>query len=189
MTKNRIVLDLETQKSFQEVGKSSRSEYLEKLKAIQNRLVHHVLYKMTKKNIIGFTLIELLIVMAIISLLAAISIFALSGARETGRDAKRKADLETIRSALELYKADCGYYPSSLPAGGTTFTGGSCNSNVYIEEMPEDTTTDRNYSYDPSPNTNPTSYTLCAALEGDTTSVTGCASCGSSNCSYKTTNP
>lgn len=56
-------------------------------------------------------MIELLVVIVIIGILTSVSIFALAGSRETSRDARRKADLEKIRSALELYKADNGCYP------------------------------------------------------------------------------
>ena len=54
----------------------------------------------------GFTLVELLVVIAIIVILISVSLVGLTGSRETARDAKRKADLEAIRSALELYKSD-----------------------------------------------------------------------------------
>ena len=52
------------------------------------------------KLISGFTLVELLVVMGIIGILAGMSIFALQGARESARDARRKGDLETIATAL-----------------------------------------------------------------------------------------
>ena len=61
----------------------------------------------------GFTLIELLVVISIIGILIAVSIFGLSGARESARDARRKSDLELIRSGLELYRADCNAYPTT----------------------------------------------------------------------------
>ena len=137
----------------------------------------------------GFTLIEILIVMVIIGLMAVISLFALRGARESGRDAKRKGDLEAIRSALELYKADCNRYPASLPWGSPlNGDGTNCpNTNRYIEVVPNDTMTGRNYSYTPS-GSPPRSFTLCSSLETGTGSVSGCGSCGAT-CNYKVRNP
>ncbi len=41
----------------------------------------------------GFTLIELLVVIAITAILIGLSVFGLQGARESARDAQRKADL------------------------------------------------------------------------------------------------
>lgn len=64
----------------------------------------------------GFTLIELLVVIAVIGILASVVLASLNSARAKSRDAKRKADLTQVRSALELYMADYGAYPSS---GGT----------------------------------------------------------------------
>ena len=55
------------------------------------------------KSKFGFTLIELLVVIAIIGLLVNIVILALVSARIKARDAKRKADLDQMRKALEIY--------------------------------------------------------------------------------------
>ncbi len=59
----------------------------------------------------GFTLIELLVVIAIIGLLASVVLASLESTRAKARDAKRISDLEQIRNALELYRADHGRYP------------------------------------------------------------------------------
>ena len=67
----------------------------------------------------GFTLIELLVVLSIIGVLVGLSIFGLRSARESSRDGTRKADLELIRSGVEIYKADCDNYPLSAELGAS----------------------------------------------------------------------
>lgn len=63
---------------------------------------------MSKK---GFTLIELLVVIFIIGLLASIVIVGTGEARKKARDTKRMADLNSVQTALELYKDKNGRYP------------------------------------------------------------------------------
>ena len=65
----------------------------------------------------GFTLIELLVVIAIIGILAALIIANMSSARARARDARRKADLDTIRTAIEMC-LDAN--PAGPPAPGDT---------------------------------------------------------------------
>src|SRR4030042_7080650 len=79
----------------------------------------------------GFTLIELLVVIAIIVILISASLIGLSGSRETARDAKRKTDLESIRSALEMYKSDNNKYPSLASENICDSSMGSCATNCY----------------------------------------------------------
>ena len=134
--------------------------------------------ELNKNN--GFTLIELLVVISIIGIILGLSIFSMQNSKKAGRDAKRKSDLELIRSGLELYKSDIGLYPDSL--GSTLEEGGV----VYITEVPEDPiASERNYSFSSDGNT----YTICAALEQEVEVLPeGCGSCGET-CSYKVTNP
>ena len=61
----------------------------------------------------GFTLIELLIVIAIIGILASVVLVSLSSARTKARDTKRIQEVSQIQSALEIYYAQYGHYPSS----------------------------------------------------------------------------
>lgn len=63
----------------------------------------------------GFTLIELLIVIAVIGVLASITIVNLSGNQGKARDAQRKNDLSQIKTALELYYNANGNYPITGP--------------------------------------------------------------------------
>lgn len=148
----------------------------------------------TTKSIKGFTLIELLVVISVIGVLLAVSIFGLSGARESSRDARRKADLELVRSGLEIYKADCGAYPSTVTFGSNLVGSGTPStcaaSNVYITGVPTDPiAVSRTYRYA----TTASGYSLCAALEQGTGSVscggTNCGVGGTVNCNYQVTNP
>lgn len=129
----------------------------------------------------AFTLVELLVVISIIAILMGLSLFGLMGARESSRDGRRKADLEAIRSGLEIYKSDQGEYPTTL---GTSLTGGG---NTYISSVPVDpVSTDRSYRY----SSDGITYTICAALEQGTGSVSGCGgNCGTKTCNYKVVNP
>jgi prepilin-type N-terminal cleavage/methylation domain-containing protein len=105
----------------------------------------------------GFTLVELLIVMAIISVLAGIGIASYQNQLKKARDGRRQADLEQIRSALEMCRADTGTYP------GTIYSGVACGGKTYLTTTPTDPSSHANYSYTMPGST----YTLCATLEMD----------------------
>lgn len=63
----------------------------------------------------GFTLIELLVVIAIIAILAAVVLVALGNARRDANDSSRKADMNSIMTATELYKnANNGNAPGAI---------------------------------------------------------------------------
>ncbi|HEY4522763.1 MAG TPA: type II secretion system protein [Candidatus Paceibacterota bacterium] len=61
----------------------------------------------------GFTLIELLVVIAIIGLLSSIVLASLGTARGKAADAKRLGDMQSIRTALELYYTTNNAYPDT----------------------------------------------------------------------------
>lgn len=61
----------------------------------------------------GFTFIELLVAVSIITLLTSIAVTRFTGSQQRVHDARRIADLAQIRTALELYRADNGFYPPS----------------------------------------------------------------------------
>lgn len=115
----------------------------------------------------GFTLIELLVTMTLIAVLAGLALVSYQGARRTARDGKRKADLEEIRSALEMCYADTGSYP------GVTFGGSlTCGENTYMDSVPVDPINSGDYFY--TYNTpDGVTYQLCAN-KLETTGVTHC---------------
>lgn len=60
---------------------------------------------------IGFTLIELLVVIAIMGIFSGVILITMSGATNFANDAKRKANLDSIKKALLMYGANNGAYP------------------------------------------------------------------------------
>ncbi len=134
----------------------------------------------------GFTLIELLVVIAIIGLLSTLAVVALGSAREKANDSKRLSDLKQVQTALELFYTDFNHYPTSTAAitlGGassdclskTIETGflakTSCGNNPYMGLVPEDPLSTQSYIY--TPDTNGTTYTISATLQGTVSGLTG----------------
>lgn len=60
----------------------------------------------------GFTLIELIVVMAIVGILAGLVTVAAQTARKQALVAKAKATISAIETALGMFQADIGFYPS-----------------------------------------------------------------------------
>src|SRR3990167_7751973 len=65
------------------------------------------------KKSAGFTLIEVMVVVVILGILAAIIVPKIMSRPEQARVVKVKQDILAIQSALDLYKLDNGFYPST----------------------------------------------------------------------------
>jgi len=122
----------------------------------------------------GFTLIELMVVVLIVGLLSGLVVVNVNNSRISSRDAKRKADMGTVSSALAAYYADQHYYPSgSYSTMITTLTPN------YITLGPLDPLNPtRVYGYNIAPagcttaNHDCSSYTLWADVEDDAHNAT-----------------
>lgn len=77
----------------------------------------------------GFTLLELLVVMTIIGILASIAIPALRDSPQRAREAALKSDLFTMRSTIDQFHGDKGYYPPDLA---------TLVSDGYLRQIPVD---------------------------------------------------
>lgn len=55
----------------------------------------------------GFTLIELLVVISIIAVLSVVGMVVFTGVQKNARDARRKADIDSIANALEAHYNNC----------------------------------------------------------------------------------
>lgn len=109
----------------------------------------------------GFTLIELLVTVAIIVILATLIIVNIAQVRMSGRDAKRVADVASIKLALELYKNAKGEYPKDLSewaaaTGATSGLGSIEQTNWallatdlqgYLSPLPKDPLNKTGYRY------------------------------------------
>jgi len=86
----------------------------------------------------GFTLIELMIVVAIVSLLAAIGYPNYTAYVERGKRAEGRGLLVEAANRLERYYSDCNRYPATLATTGAN----NCATNTVVVPA---TTSENNY--------------------------------------------
>lgn len=61
----------------------------------------------------GFTLIEILVVVMILGLLISLAAPRIIGRTDEARITKAKADIRALEEALNMYRLDSGFYPTS----------------------------------------------------------------------------
>ncbi|MCD6393785.1 MAG: prepilin-type N-terminal cleavage/methylation domain-containing protein [Planctomycetes bacterium] len=76
-----------------------------------------------RKKRAGVTLIELLIVVLILAALSAIAIPRISQSAHNAKQNACDTNVDVINSAIEMYNADTGSYPSAMSdvTGSTTY--------------------------------------------------------------------
>lgn len=142
----------------------------------------------------AFSLVELMVTIGIIALVAAAALGSVSAIQKSSRDTQRKADLNTIKSALQQYYANENHFPDSLvltagtPINNCTGLTGCTVNRTYLGTTPKDPTGVTAYYYCSQTSVTNTAacsggtsgqchyYALCATLENPS-SITSCT-CG-----------
>ena len=90
----------------------------------------------TRRN--AFTLVEMLLVITIIGILAALVVPKMVGRSEQAREAAAHADISSIKTALDAFEVDNGYYPKSL--GDLLQQPGNAKNwhGPYLDNVPQD---------------------------------------------------
>jgi len=135
------------------------------------RQVESIKYKVLSKKLGGFTLLELVVVIGIVALLVGIASVSYSAAQLRTRDARRKADLNAMKDALEQYYSATSFvYP----------TGDCTVAKTYLKSgWPVDPIGGASYTYTGTTGCAAASYCICAQLEttsGGNASAANCTS-------------
>jgi general secretion pathway protein G len=86
----------------------------------------------------AFTLVEMLLVITIIGILAALVIPKMMGRSEQARQAAARADISSIKTALDAFEVDNGFYPKNAndllqqPNNAKNWHG------PYLDKFPQD---------------------------------------------------
>lgn len=124
------------------------------MKTIHQIIARHVV----RNSFYGFTLMEILIVIALLGIIASLSLGSYTTAQRKGWDVQRKQNLEGLRQALELYYNDHGKYPPADFSNGQirscdgvscSWGGGPMNDvsdTLYMRQLPKDPR-DKNWYY------------------------------------------
>lgn len=97
------------------------------------------------RKIKGFTLIEVMVVVVILGILAAIVVPKIMSRPEQARIVKVKQDILAIQSALDLYKLDNSFYPTTDQGLQALITKPTADpvprnwkSDGYLQQLPTD---------------------------------------------------
>ncbi len=141
-----------------------------------------------KKN--GFTLIEVLVAATIIAVLSVVGVASYTSINRRSRDAKRKSDVEQVRSALEMYRTDIGSYPAGSTTGFRLLTDLESELvSTYMPSIPSDPKSTSAYYYSPLGSAPYYSYCICAYLESEAGSSTCTGVTMPAGCNYGLKNP
>lgn len=69
--------------------------------------------KVKSKKVSGFTLIEVLVVVVILAILAALVVPKIMSLPDHAKVVRAQQDVESVENAMDMYKLDNGFYPST----------------------------------------------------------------------------
>lgn len=84
----------------------------------------------------GFTLVELLVVIAVITILATITVITYSSVLDDAYDSRLKADASNIAKAINLYQSKYNVIPICSGGNGTSCNVSSLDFGSYTMTMP-----------------------------------------------------
>lgn len=156
-----------------------------KFNGIGTKPVLRISSTMKKK---AFTMIEILVVVTIIGVLFGTAVISYRSLSQGSRDSRRRADLEQIRAALEMWRSSeptaLGQYPN-LPEDNCDSLSGLVNFNEYLPVIPTDPKANAGVVY--KCDSAASGYTLYSTLENTNNGVIcgGSGDCGTgSPCEY-----
>lgn len=140
----------------------------------------------------GFTLLEIMVSTVIIAVLTVIGVVSYASVNKRSRDVKRKSDIEQMRSALEMYRADNGFYPAV-----NTSSFGSVNAlsptlvTTYMPVIPTDPNPTLNYWFEATGQAGGQyyGYCICAQLETLAAPSSTCTVALPATCNYGLKSP
>lgn len=137
-------------------------------------------YQSSEKK--GFTLIELLVVISIIAVLTTIGLISYSKAQIYARDTRRKNDLKSLQTALEIYYQKNSFYPTGDGSRWCTYISNPSFTQVttaltpnFINTIPSDPSypgVSKDYFYGTNDSK---SYDLYATLENSSDPTPACS--------------
>lgn len=138
----------------------------------------------------AFTLIEILVASTIIIVLMSIGVASFRTAGQSSRNAKRKADMETIRQAFVLRRSEVANYGTANTTTWSTLMG---YISGYISGPTPTDPGSNTYVGATTGTPAASSFCFCAVMEGGTagnhSSANNCAAFAATGPSYCVANP
>lgn len=136
----------------------------------------------------GFTIVEMLIVIAIIGILSGIVLVATMSSKARARDVRRRADVATIKTALELYRDLKGSYSivnknATSPNDLTGYYGNS-TTNYSLGWFNYECTTAANYTRSIANGLVSWGFFNAAPVDPRRACLTSCGGCAATSGSY-----
>jgi prepilin-type N-terminal cleavage/methylation domain-containing protein len=84
----------------------------------------------------AFTLIELLVVVAVIAILAGLTLSTLGYVNKKGAESRAQAEVAALSAAIEAFKLGEGFYPTNVASLYTNLCPAAAGRKVYFEPAP-----------------------------------------------------